>query len=124
MHEAHGGPFLQLSGGNAVDADDARFFFECDRPADAGDRERSAIGERGVPVEELQEHRLAGDDTIKEIAANACLLERLVVKTPALHPAVRPDPLALREKAPADVIQTRGVKKVSALGADACPSSG
>ena len=95
-----------------------RFFCERDRPVDAGDRQRGAVGEGGVAVEELQEHWLAGSDTIEEIAANASLLERLVVEPPALHPAIRPDPLALREKAPANVIQARGVEKVGALGAD------
>ena len=65
LHEPHGGPLLQLAGGNAVDADDARFFLERDRPVDAGDRQRGAIGEGGVAVEELQEHRLAGGDPSK-----------------------------------------------------------
>ena len=118
LHEPHGGPLLQLAGGNAVDANDGRFFRERDRPVDTGDRQRGAVGEGGVPVEELQEHWLAGGDTIEEIAANAGLLKRLVVKPPALHPAIRSDPLALREEAPPDVIQARGVEKVGALGAD------
>ncbi len=110
MHEPHGGPLLQLAGGNAVDADHARFFRERNRPVDTRDRERCAIGEGGVRVEELQEHWLAGGDLVEEIAANAGLLERLVVKSPALQPTVRADPLALREDAPSDVIQARGVE--------------
>src|SRR3954465_13840268 len=70
LHEAHGGPFLQLSSGTAVDTDDARFFFEPAPPPRAGDRKRGSVGEGGVPVEELQEHRLVGCDLIEEIAAN------------------------------------------------------
>src|SRR5215213_874375 len=118
LHEAHSGPLLQLAGRNAVDANDGRFFCEGNRPVDTGDRQRGVVGEGGVGVEELQQHWLTGGDTVEKITANTGLLERLVVEPPALHPGVRSDPLALREEAPANLSQTRGVEKVGALGAD------
>src|SRR5215207_5379762 len=67
LDESHCGPLLQLAGRRAINTDHGRFFFERDWSIDASELERGAIGQRGVAIEELQEHRLAADHLLEVV---------------------------------------------------------
>jgi hypothetical protein len=101
----------------AVDADDGGLFGKGNGTGDAGSVQRGLVRQCGMSVEELEQHRLARDGVVKQLAADAALLERFVVQPPALHPILRADPFALSGEPGADLVQAGGVEQVSALGA-------
>ena len=118
LHQPHRGPLLQLAGRHAVLAGDGRFFGEGDRSGDTRQIERGTVGQRGVAIEEFEQHGSIAGRFGEEIATNPGLRERFVVETPALNPAIGVHSFAFPRDAGSDVIETSGGEEIGALSAD------
>jgi hypothetical protein len=116
-HRADRAHLAQLAGGRAVAVhDDDRAVLELARPRDAGDAQRSTVGEAGVHVEGVDEHRAGTSGLVDEGMVVVGALQGVVLEGEAGDPRVRTEPLALGAQERTDLGEGRDAVEVDALG--------